>query len=260
SVRALIASGLAAAPQHDRVTVDEAVRLWQRLPAAAALATSNLLPRIPTDPARQPPEHAELLEELEHSCGTAAAELLAGRDDPHARVGRFGASAEHLARMPEAQFRAVWRAARVMPRALLDADSRSQAVLDLFKVRNSTALHGVRSQAATVLELTAEVCDRLPDDAYRTAARALPDSRRPDRRGAWRDLPALSVALTAARRTDAPDRPWGPLPAADYAAIGRAAAPGPSSPPPGGTASPTATPTGCSPPNSACGNCAPCSP
>ncbi len=199
SVRALIASGLAAAPQHDRVTVDEAVRLWQRLPAAAALATSNLLPRIPTDPARQPPEHAELLEELEHSCGTAAAELLAGRDDPHARVGRFGASAEHLARMPEAQFRAVWRAARVMPRALLDADSRSQAVLDLFKVRNSTALHGVRSQAATVLKLTAAVCDRLPD-AYRTAARALIDSRRPDRPGSWRDLPALSVALAAAAR------------------------------------------------------------
>lgn len=32
--------------------------------------------------------------------------------------------------------------------------------------------------------------------------------------------------VTAARRTDAPGRPWGPLSAADYAAIGRAADPG----------------------------------
>lgn len=204
SVRTLIASGLAAAPQHDRVTVDEAVRLWQRLPAAAALATSDLLPRIPTDPARQRPEHAELLEELEHSCGPAAAQLLAGDADPHARVGRFDASAEHLARMPEAQVRAAWRAAGVVPRALLDADNRSQAALALFGVRNSTALHRVRSRAATVLKLTAAVCDRLPD-AYRTAARALIDSRRPDRPGSWRDLPALSAALATAARLAARD-------------------------------------------------------
>ena len=114
------------------------------------------------------------------------------------------ASAEHLARMPEAQVRAAWRAAGVVPRALLDADNRSQAALALFGVRNSTALHRVRSRAATVLKLTAAVCDRLPD-AYRTAARALIDSRRPDRPGSWRDLLALSAALATAARLAARD-------------------------------------------------------
>ncbi|UOE20242.1 hypothetical protein NI17_003070 [Thermobifida halotolerans] len=204
STRTLISSGLAAAAQHDRVTAVEAAQLWQRLPAAAALATSDLLPRIHRDPGRQRPDHAELLEELEQSCGDTAIRLLDGEADPHARVGRFDASAEHLARMPQAQVKAAWRAAGVVPRALLDADSRSQAALALFAVRDSARLHGVRAQAATILELASAVCDRLPD-GYRSAARTLIDSRRPDRPGDWRDLPAVSAALAVTARLAARD-------------------------------------------------------
>ncbi|AFR08044.1 hypothetical protein [Nocardiopsis alba] len=197
SVWALITGGLAAAPVGQRVPAGRAAELWHRLPVAAALATSDLLPLIGSEP--EEPEHAELLEQLEERCGPVAAALLRGEADPAAGSGRFDATTEFLARMPEDQVAAIWQAARVVPRALLDEDSRTQAALGLFTERNRSELYRLRQSASDIITATLHLVKRIPE-TYRLPALALLESRHAPEASRWRNLPAASLALAVAAR------------------------------------------------------------
>ena len=110
-VHALISTGLAAAPAAtapwtptERKALE---RLWAAYPAAAAIASGASLAS---------PEIADL---AESHCGDSLSELLAGRPDPHAVVGRFGPEAEQMALWSPDQVEAPWQAAAVVPQALL---------------------------------------------------------------------------------------------------------------------------------------------
>jgi hypothetical protein len=180
--------------------VPEAAALWHRLPVAAALATSGLLPRIPLDLQTLAPGPAELMEEIRVNCGEGALTLLAGAPDTDAGIGRFDANAVRFAQMPAQQVDAIWRAARVVPEALLSADSRSRAARRLFDVRNRSELFGLRKQAPALTHAVDGVCRRLPV-LYRTPAQALVRGRHPGVNAhGWQHLPAASAALAVLAR------------------------------------------------------------
>lgn len=197
SVWALVTGGLASAPVGQRVPARRAAELWHRLPAAAALATSDLLPLIGSDP--EEPEHAELLEQLEEHCGPVAAALLRGEADPATGSGRFDTTTEFLARMPDDQVTAIWQAARVVPRALLDEDSRTQAALGLFTERNRSELYQLRSRASDITTAALHLVKQIPE-TYRRPALALLESRHAPGSSRWRNLPAASLALAVSGR------------------------------------------------------------
>ncbi|GAA1440190.1 hypothetical protein [Nocardiopsis tropica] len=204
SVWALVVGGLAAVPAGERVPTRQAAELWHRLPAAAALATSNLMPLV--DAASADPDHVELLEQMEQQCGSIAADLLRGAPDPASGSGRFDANTEHLARMPEDQVTAIWQAARVVPRALLDEDSRTQAALGLFTARNQSELHRMRRDASDITSAVLHLVKRL-QEPYRRRALTLLEPRHAPGAARWRNLPAASLALALAARLAARGEP-----------------------------------------------------
>lgn len=197
SVWALVTGGLVASPAGGRVPVRQAAELWHRLPAAAALATSDLMPLI--DAEVSDPDHAELMEQLERRCGGIAMTLLRGKADPASGAGRFDANAEHLARMSPDQVTAIWQAARVVPRALLDEDSRTQAALGLFSARDQPAMHRMRSAAPDIAGSVLHLAKRL-DQTYRRPVLDLLEPRHAPGTARWRNLPAASLALALAAR------------------------------------------------------------
>ena len=204
SVWSLVTGGLVASPSGGRVPVQQATELWHRLPAAAALATSDLMPLIDTE--APDPDHAELLEQLERRCGEIAMALLRGETDPASGAGRFDAGTEHLARMSKEQIAAVWQAARVVPRALLDEDSRTQAALGLFSVRDLPEMHRVRAAAHEIAGGVLHMAKRL-DETYRRPVLDLLEPRHAPGADQWRNLPAASLALALAARLAARGMP-----------------------------------------------------
>ncbi|MBR8743511.1 hypothetical protein [Nocardiopsis sp. MG754419] len=197
SVRSLVSGGIATVAAGGRVPATQAAELWHRLPSAAALATSDLLPLI--DPDSPSPEHTELLEQLEQRCGPIAAALLRGEADPARRSGLFDAATEQLALMPEEQITAIWREARVVPRALLDEDSRTQAALGLFRARNQAELHRVRREAADISQSVLSTAGKL-SSAYRRPVIELLEPRHTVGASRWRNLPAASLAMALTAR------------------------------------------------------------
>lgn len=200
SVWSLVTGGLVAAPAGGRLPARQAAELWHRLPAAAALATSDLMPLIGADSTdHADPDHAELLEQLERRCGAIAATLLRGDADPASGAGRFDANTEHLARMSKDQVTAIWQAARVVPRALLDEDSRTQAALGLFTARDLPQMHRVRGAAPDIAAAVLHLAQRL-DPTYRRPVLELLEPRHVPGAARWRNLPAASLALALAAR------------------------------------------------------------
>ncbi|MEE2038754.1 hypothetical protein Q8791_16135 [Nocardiopsis sp. CT-R113] len=197
SVWALVAGGIVTVPAGSRVPADQAAELWHRLPVAAVLATSDLLPLV--DTASPAPEHADLLEQLEQRCGPIATDLLRGDPDPARGSGRFDATAEQLALMPEEQVTAIWREARVVPRALLDQDSRTQAALGLFTARNRSELYRVRRAATDITDSVLRLARGL-SQTYRGPTTALLEPRHTAGASPWRNLPAASLAMALTAR------------------------------------------------------------
>lgn len=197
SVGSLVTGGIATVAAGGRVPVDQAAELWHRLPAAAALATSDLLPLV--DPETPSPEHVELLEQLEQRCGPVAIALLKGESDPARFAGRFDSAAEQLALMPEEQVAALWREAGVVPRALLDQDSRTQAALGLFSSRNRPELDRVRHAASDIAQSVLSAAVRL-SPVYRRPVTELLEPRHFAGASRWRNLPAASLAMALTAR------------------------------------------------------------
>jgi hypothetical protein len=187
-VRAMILTGLAVAPADGGSwTADELLaleRLWAAFPAAAAIATGALLAS---------PEAADLA--VSH-CGASLCEILAGRPDPFAAVGRFGPEAERMALLSPEQVEALWQAAAVVPKALLDDDTRAMAARRTFDARNTAPLRSAAEVARTATRM-AELAIRY--SGYQDLVRPVAARNAADGKPGWLGLPAMSIgmALTA---------------------------------------------------------------
>ncbi|MFY1614705.1 hypothetical protein [Micromonospora sp. WMMD736] len=185
-VAPLVHSGLIALPPDRYVSATDEARLWTASPLAAMLASAHRLPDIAS--------HADLGEQIAAVCGEVATHLLAGGPDPYETVGRFDQSAEVFALLPAAERDRVWRAMRVVPGGLLDADERMVAARHLFEVRVRPGLGRLSSNAEGLLRALQKP---LAECGGPRAVSAL-QARNPTR--GWLALPALSLAFAFVAR------------------------------------------------------------
>jgi len=175
---ALISSGLAAEPVPDAPSRPSS-ELWPVAPAVAVLAGGL------SDP--------ECLSVAERQCGAALAEILNTGHDSLAQVGRFGRETEPMVHMTPQQLEGIWSAAKVVPRALLDEDTRLSAARRLFDARKAPAAKDVGKVADFVVKTARKL---LPPRLLRQV-----DVRRhPDGRGGWYAIPAASAAFALIAR------------------------------------------------------------
>lgn len=200
---ALVGSGLAALRVRE-VTDPAAVRpVWRRAPLCALLLTAPLLPYLSDDPAYQTAElydvEAELLSEVGQFLGDAGQRLLAGHEDPSRTVGRFDAHARALNELTGIQQRAVWRTARVVPRGLLDADTRAEAAWQAFRARRTLQYDAVREECEDWLDAVAMFLDDGHDLLARTFhARGPGPLHGPEE--AWMRVPQFSLGCSLIAR------------------------------------------------------------
>ncbi|WP_138430108.1 MULTISPECIES: hypothetical protein [Streptomyces] len=199
----LVGSGLAALRILE-VTDPAAVRpVWRRAPLCALLLTAPLLPYLSDNPAYEIdelyPEEAELLNEVGQFLGDVGPVLLAGQEDPSRTVGRFDAHARALDELPEMQQQAVWRTARVVPRGLLDTDTRAEAAWQAFRDRRTLQYFAVREECGDWLDAVTIFLD----DGHLLLARAFRDREPGPLHGpgeAWMRVPQFSLGCALIAR------------------------------------------------------------
>jgi hypothetical protein len=136
--RVLIQSGIAWA------TVGEAdqkrvVRLWASSPAAAALLSTEHLRQSQATRGND----VKLVDAIIAKCGPIPGSLLNGKGDPSPNAGRFDEAAARYALMSD-MLRDAFRAAlALVPRGLLDQDTRTQGAMSLLEHRSDRRLVSV---------------------------------------------------------------------------------------------------------------------
>ncbi|MHB1594778.1 MAG: hypothetical protein ACYCO9_17805 [Streptosporangiaceae bacterium] len=187
----LIRCGFAVLRPRTPDDTQAAVRLWSATPGAAAILASEVL----SGPVAE--VSADLLDAAVAQCGESLTRLLDGYDDPYAQVGQFGPDAERMAVLTPEQLEAVWQAAVVVPRALLDPDTRAVAARNMFDARQSRELVA----AARVAKSVVSSAQRLVAlSAYSAAAREITARCHPGGKGGWLALPAMSISLALVAR------------------------------------------------------------
>jgi hypothetical protein len=161
----------------------------------------------------------ELREQVLAICGPAADILLDGEPDPHAAVGGFDTTVQRLAVLPREQVDSIWRAARVVPGGLLDADGRAVAARELFDVRDRPGIRRVAAQASGLLAQIRALLRSRGDPALSRSVAARGNGT------GWSALPAVSLALALAARLASRDqqrlRELQPLLVPHHAALAR---------------------------------------
>lgn len=185
-VAPLVHSGLIALPREAYVSGRDETRLWEISPLAGVLASAHRL-------GGQPPD-GELREQVTAVCGDVALRLLDGDVDPHQQIGRFDDSAVRLAGLPPEQRDRLWRAVRVVPGGLLDADERLAAARHLFEARMDLAQVSIVARDLLLL-----VRQQLRAAGGPQVLNAI-GARQPTQEQGWRALPALSLALAFVAR------------------------------------------------------------
>lgn len=187
-VALLIATGIAAAPAESRPWSPDELRilerLWPALPPAAAIAAGNQF------------DQADVRDAAITQCGETVTTILSGQPDPHAAIGRFGPEAEQMASWAPDNVDALWQAAAIVPKAMLDADTRLAAARRMFDARHEAALRAAAAAAKTIAETTELVIRQScwPDLAESVAA------RKPSGRSGWLALPSMSIAMALTAR------------------------------------------------------------
>ncbi|MET8112730.1 hypothetical protein [Streptomyces prasinus] len=207
---ALVGSGLAALRIRE-VTDPAAVRpAWRRAPLCALLLTAPLLPYLSGGPAYEVdelyPEERELLEEVGQFLGGTGTAILSGHEDPSRTVGRFDAHARILDELPEIQQQDVWRTAGVVPRGLLDTDTRAAAAWQAFRDRRTLQYYAAREECEEWLEAV----ENFLDDGHDLLARAFRDRGPGSLRGpgeAWMRVPQFSLGCALIARLAAAGDP-----------------------------------------------------
>ncbi|WP_158073013.1 hypothetical protein, partial [Streptomyces kebangsaanensis] len=207
---ALVGSGLAALRIRE-VAEPAAVRpAWRRAPLCALLLTAPLLPYLSGDPAygidELYPEEKELLAEVGQFLGGAGTAILAGHEDPSRTVGRFDAHVRILDELPEIQQQAMWRTAGVVPRGLLDTDTRTAAAWQAFRDRRTLQYYAGREECEEWLEAVGNFLD----DGHDLLVRAFRDRGPGALRGpgeAWMRVPQFSLGCALIARLAAAGDP-----------------------------------------------------
>jgi len=189
-VVALITAGLAA--ERTAAFRQTDLGMWRTAPVVAALLSSPVLPDISA--------HPELRSQVEAVCGKAAIDILRGAGDPYPRAGRFDSLAQRPVRQEPKRLEEPRNAAQIIPKALLDAETRIAAAQSLFDRRNRRDAGIVAKEAARVISnaRTALRSTRLRIlESYITARCA------PDQLDGWVSLPAMSIACALLARAAA---------------------------------------------------------
>ena len=147
-----------------RPTISEefAARLWQHTPVLGALyATRTLALAIPSDTSEAAEENTEgRLRVARAEFGDSYLAMLATGADPYEREGYFDAGAIALESSPSPIQDAIVARMGLVPKALLDRDSRAVRVADLIQQARGGTLGNLPDLAAQVLAL---------DEAFRTS-------------------------------------------------------------------------------------------
>lgn len=128
-------------------------------------------------------------------CGDDVRDVAMGTD-PHAAAGRFDATIDLLAKMPQDVRESIVASAAFVPRGLLHQDSRALAAYQLFNRRDDNDLRWLRSRVKTLLHDLEVV---LRSCGFEAGFQAVQARRHPTMDHGWRILPSWSIgmALTA---------------------------------------------------------------
>lgn len=176
---AVIGSGLAG--MQVTPDVETAARLWPTAPLLGALF-GNL-------------DQETVCEAAVAQCGNTVQELRTAGHDPSAMVGRFGREAAALVAMQPQQLEGLWKAAQIIPKALLDPDTRAVAARRLFDRRASDGVRQIGGMASGVVRNALSVLKDRPRLCAQIEAR-----RSDGGAGEWLSLPAASAALAIVAR------------------------------------------------------------
>jgi len=128
--------------------------------------------------------------------GNEIISILFGDGDPALKGGSF-ANAKALSERPVEDQDHIINELRLVPRALLDLDSRSSAALTLFQLRDNPELLSVGRDGRNRLKLQSEILRDWQWDAALTLVKARADV---DDRGGWLSLSAQSIAFALVAR------------------------------------------------------------
>ena len=195
----LISTGLATARPVIKDDMRAAERLWDVVPAAAAVLCSRFLAE-PADPGQD--RSAAVIDAALVQCGLNLDTVLDGAGDPSAQVGQFGPDAERMAVLSAEQVEAVWQAAAVVPQTLLDADTRAVAARQMFDARRTPDLARAAREATSIVRSAERLVAASP---YLGAIAQIAARRHPDGKGGWLALPAMSASLALVARIAARD-------------------------------------------------------
>ncbi|GAA1276548.1 hypothetical protein GCM10009677_32860 [Sphaerisporangium rubeum] len=177
----LVTSGLAATAVPGPEHAETALAAWPVMPAAALLLTGL------DDP--------DCLESAERQCGDDLTAIWRDGADPHATVGRFGPEVKRMKLMTDEQLEGIWRAANVIPKALLDPDTRLVAARRLFDARVVAAAATVGRTSSQIVRTAHRLVAKHPRLAEQIRRRENPEGL-----GGWYALPAASIALACVAR------------------------------------------------------------
>jgi len=182
----LIRTGLATARPVMMDDLRAAERLWDTVPAAAAVLCTRLLAG-PAHPDEDPA--AVVVEAALARCGPTLDALLRGDDDPCVQV--FSADLFERDDLFEGAdlLEAKWPAAVVVPQPLLDAATRAVAARQLFDAWSTPELTSAAQDATSVVRSAERLVAATP---YRRAAAQIAARRLA--------LPAMSASLALVAR------------------------------------------------------------
>jgi hypothetical protein len=128
--------------------------------------------------------------------GTEIISILLGDGDPAFKGGSF-ANAKTLSERPVEDQDHIISQARLVPRALLDLDSRSSAALTLFQQRDHPDLLPVGRDGRERLKFQSDIIRDWQWDAALTLLKARADAQN---RGGWLSLSAQSISFALVAR------------------------------------------------------------
>jgi hypothetical protein len=128
-------------------------------------------------------------------CGDVISELVAGKD-PDAGAGRLGPSTDLYDAEPSIRAELI-RPLKLVPKALLDADSRTMAAIAFVDDRRNDKLVWLSKNSRRIVADATRVLEIVGDE---TAQRALRDRSHPSAESGWRLLPTISLAYAFAAR------------------------------------------------------------
>jgi hypothetical protein len=188
-LRLLVEGDVVTVPREEWESSDE---LWSLAPGLGVIADTD---EIHTS------ARADLRANIESAIGREGLQILDEGTDPHARVGKFDENASLIAKMSDEQFNAMWQEVALVPKALLDQDSRVLATKELLKARGDRGVLVLKQITDDLLEFSRGAL--VADLGQRAVA---PIDARIFRTGMG-DIPAVSLALALLARAAARGKP-----------------------------------------------------